>query len=210
VGGTGLYIRALLEPLFAAPPLDPERRAKLASHLEERPLAELRRWCAEIDPSRAHLGRTQILRALETALLSGVRITDLHATHRREVVAGPSACDGAYLLVDPGPGLATRIDARVDQMLERGWLAEVQALSRTVPADAPAWKASGYAVMRAAAAGEIDLSTARERVIIETRQYAKRQRTWFRHQLPANAVTHLNPDDPAFREVAREWWENAE
>lgn len=210
VGGTGLYISALIKPLFRSPPIEPERRARLARELENRPLAELRRWCARLDPDRAHLGRAQILRAIETALLSGQRISDLHAAQHREKETGASAREASYLLVDPGPGLATRIGSRVERMLERGWLAEVQALMRAVPLDAPAWKASGYSALRALAAGEIDLSTARELVIIETRQYAKRQRTWFRHQLPPNAVTHVNPDDPAFREVAREWWEKAE
>jgi tRNA dimethylallyltransferase len=141
--------------------------------------------------------------------LSGQRISDLHAAQ----AGGP---DGAirytawYLVVDPAESLAERIEERVDRMLANGWRDEVEYLSRIVPPDAPAWKASGYRVMKALAAGEIDLSTARERVIIETRQYAKRQRTWFRHQLPAHAVTHANPDDPAFDEVVRDWWERAE
>ncbi|HEU4747752.1 MAG TPA: tRNA dimethylallyltransferase, partial [Gemmatimonadaceae bacterium] len=164
----------------------------------------------ELDPLRAHLGKTQLLRALETALLSGRRISELHSAQRKEGAASPRRLEAAYLLVDPGPDLTERIAARVDRMLERGWLDEVRALARTVSVDAPAWKASGYSVMRALASGQTDLSTARERVIIETRQYAKRQRTWFRHQLPSDAVTHVNPDDPAFREVVRDWWENAE
>ena len=210
VGGTGLYISALINPLFQAPRMDPERRAQLARELESRQLAELRRWCAQLDPARSHLGRTQMLRAIETALLSGQRISDLHASQHQQRGRRASAYDGSYLLVDPGPSLAPRIEARVDLMIERGWLGEVQALMRAVPIDAPAWKASGYSALRALAAGETDLSTARERVIIETRQYAKRQRTWFRHQLPPNAVTHVNPDDPAFREVVRDWWEKAE
>ena len=210
VGGTGLYIRALTNPLFQAPPMDSDRRALLARELENRPLSELRRWCAQLDPARAHLGRAQILRAVETALLSGQRITDLHAAQRRQEGARAPGYDGSYLLVDPGPTLATRIESRVDRMMERGWEPEVQALMRAVPLDAPAWKASGYSALRALVAGETDLSTARERVIIETRQYAKRQRTWFRHQLPPNAVTHVNPDDPAASEVVREWWEKAE
>jgi tRNA dimethylallyltransferase len=64
--------------------------------------------------------------------------------------------------------------------------------------------------MRSHVQGALDLSSARERVIIETRQYAKRQRTWFRHQLPATAVTHLNPDDSRALTIARDWWEKAE
>ena len=209
VGGTGLYIKALVEPLFRAPDLDPASRAALSKEMESWALADLRRWCVELDPPRAHLGRTQILRAIETALLSGQRISDLHAAQ----ADGPNGAiryRASYLLIDPGQSLAGRIEARVDAMLARGWRKEVETLSRTIPPDAPAWKASGYSVMRALAAGEIDLSTARERVIIETRQYAKRQRTWFRNQLPAGAVTHVNPDDPAASEVVRDWWEKAE
>ncbi|MDQ3673644.1 MAG: tRNA (adenosine(37)-N6)-dimethylallyltransferase MiaA [Gemmatimonadota bacterium] len=208
VGGTGLYIKALVEPLFSAPDFEPASRVALARELESRPLADLRRWCRELDPARAHLGRTQILRAIETALLSGRRISELHAAHSD--APGAAQYDASYLVVDPGPTLAGRIEARVDAMLESGWRGEAESLSRTVPAEAPAWNASGYSVMRSLAAGEIDLSTARERVIIETRQYAKRQRTWFRHQLPADDVTRVNPDDPAAIEVVRDWWERAE
>jgi tRNA dimethylallyltransferase len=89
-----------------------------------------------------------------------------------------------YEVVDPGPDLRKHIETRVDWMLENGWLDEVAALVSSVPADAIAWKASGYRVMRRHLEGEYSLAYARERAIIETRQYAKRQRTWFRHQLP--------------------------
>jgi tRNA A37 N6-isopentenylltransferase MiaA len=89
-----------------------------------------------------------------------------------------------YEVVDPGPELKTHIETRVDQMLENGWLEEVASLMQSVPPDAIAWKASGYRVMRRHLEGEYSLGYARERAIIETRQYAKRQRTWFRHQLP--------------------------
>jgi len=150
----------------------------------------------------------QLMRAIETVILSGVRISDLHAEHR---ASGQSARDDAvYLVVDPGDGLASRIETRVDAMLGAGWADEVRNLIAEVPADAPAWKASGYAAMRDHVEGRCDLSTARQRVIIETRQYAKRQRTWFRHQLPATAVTPVNPEDSQARAVVREWWERAE
>jgi len=89
-----------------------------------------------------------------------------------------------YEVVDPGPDLRNHIETRVDRMLENGWLDEVASLMQSVPADAIAWKASGYRVMRRHLEGEYSLAEARERAIIETRQYAKRQRTWFRHQLP--------------------------
>lgn len=88
-----------------------------------------------------------------------------------------------YEVVDPGPSLKQHIETRVDQMLEAGWLEEVRQLMVTVPADAIAWKACGYRTMRGHVDGDYSLEYARERAIIETRQYAKRQRTWFRHQL---------------------------
>lgn len=88
-----------------------------------------------------------------------------------------------YEIVDPGPTLKDHIATRIDAMLDAGWLDEIEALARSVPADAIAWKAAGYRVMRSHVDGDISLDAARERAIIETRQYAKRQRTWFRHQL---------------------------
>ena len=208
VGGTGLYIRALIEPLFDAPQMDPIARTQLEAELATKSTVELRRWCEELDPSRAHLGRTQLLRSIETALLSGARMSDLHSQHTRTRVEAEFA--PSYLVVDPAQSLSAQIEGRVDEMLERGWLDEVRELIGRVPADAPAWKASGYRAARDHIEGKADLSTTRERIIIETRQYAKRQRTWFRHQLPQGAVTTLNPLDSHALAVAREWWERSE
>ncbi len=210
VGGTGLYLKALVHPLFPAPALDATRRAKLERELGSLPITELRRWCQELDPPRAHLGRTQLLRAIETAILAGSRVSDLHAAHNARARAREDELEPSYLVVDPGPPLATRIESRVDGMLAAGWTEEILRLSRTTPPDAPAWKASGYSTLRSHVNGALDLSSARERVIIETRQYAKRQRTWLRHQLPTAAITNLNPDDSRALTIAREWWERAE
>ncbi len=210
VGGTGLYLKALVSPLFPAPALDAGRRAKLERELESLSVEELRRWCRELDPPRAHLGRTQLARAIETALLAGSRVSDLHAEHNSRARGSEDVLAASYLVVDPGMVLASRIEARVDAMIAGGWPEEILGLSRITSPDAPAWKASGYATMRSHVRGALDLSSARERVIIETRQYAKRQRTWFRHQLPATAVTHVNPDDSRALSIARDWWEKAE
>lgn len=210
VGGTGLYIKALVEPLFSAPKLDSVRRSELEREVESKSIAELRRWCTELDPTRAHLGRTQLVRAIETAVLGGKRISDLHSLHNAEREASRPTASATYLVVDPGGSLSARIEERVERMLENGWIHEVEGLARKIPPEAPAWKASGYSVMREHVEGNLDLSSAKERVIIETRQYAKRQRTWLRHQLPPAAVTHVNPEDSQARAVAREWWERAE
>jgi tRNA dimethylallyltransferase len=210
VGGTGLYIKALVDPLFTAPEQDPSERAQLEGELATMSVDDLRRWCAELDPARAHLGRTQLLRAIETALLSGSRISDLHSRHNAEKETEVDGEGHLYLLVDPEATLGSRIEARVDRMLGAGWADEIRELIGTVASDAPAWKASGYMVMRSHVEGALDLSSATQRIIIETRQYAKRQRTWFRNQLPATAVTRVNPDDPHALTIAREWWEKAE
>jgi tRNA dimethylallyltransferase len=210
VGGAGLYIKALIDPLFSAPDLDSLQRSALERELEAKSLNELRRWCQELDPRRAHLGRTQLMRAVETALLAGARISDLHDRSTAERTSETERVGVSYLVVDPGSGLASRIETRVDKMLDHGWADEVSDLIRTVPRDAPAWKASGYSVIREHVEDGLDLSSARERIIIETRQYAKRQRTWFRHQLPPAAVTVVNPEDSQARAVVREWWERAE
>ena len=210
VGGTGLYIRALVDPLFSMPVVDPLRRSQLEGELASKSLAELRRWCEGLDPARAHLGRTQLVRAIETALLSGSRISVPHVEHKAATALQPQDERAAYLIVDPGSALGSRIESRVDRMLAAGWADEVRGLQPSVPPGAPAWKSSGYTVMREHVEGRLDLSSARQRIIIETRQYAKRQRTWFRHQLPPAAVTVVNPDDSRARAVAREWWERAE
>ncbi len=187
VGGTGLWLRALVEPLAAEPAMDPARRRALQAALGSRDTAELRRWVERLDPPRASLGRTQLLRAAEVALLSGTRLSDAHArpAERR---------DARWVIVDPGPELHARLAARLDAMLAAGWVDEVARLVRTVPADAPAWNACGYREIRDVVEGRATLAAARAQVLIRTRQYAKRQRTWFRNQLDGEPqVLRLDP-----------------
>jgi tRNA dimethylallyltransferase len=205
VGGTGFYIRALVEPLFEEPALDPWRRRALEHHLRAVPTAELARWVRALDPARAELGRTQLLRAVEVALLTGTAISEWH--RRAPRAAGVAA---RYLVVDPGGALAGRIARRVDEMVAAGWIAETGRLAASVPREAPAWNATGYAAMRDHVRGELALAAAVERVIVHTRQYAKRQRTWLRHQLPPEAATRLDPTRPDALAIADAWWRGAE
>lgn len=204
VGGTGFYIRALVQPLAAAPEIDAAKRQQLEQWFQTQDTDTLRRWCERLDAARAHLGRTQLLRALETALLSGTRLGDAHATP-------PDGASNAkryavhYLVVDPGPPLAERIRSRVQAMVDMGWPDEVRALMQRVPADAPGWLASGYGVMRQHVLGELRRDEAIERIVIETRQYAKRQRTWFRHQLGDGVVTRISSSEPQAFDEARAW-----
>lgn len=192
VGGTGFYIRALVAPLFEEPPLDPAARKALGEELAELETVELRRWVEALDPPRARLGRAQLLRAIEVALLSGVPISEWH---RRAPGAAPRRV--RYLVLDPGPALADRIEERVREMLEAGWEAEVAALLDHVPPDAPAWNASGYRAVRDLVEGRTTRAAAVERTVIDTRQYAKRQRTWIRNQLRDENVIVIDPRVPA-------------
>jgi tRNA dimethylallyltransferase len=202
VGGSGFYIRGLVDPLFREPPLDPGRRAALQAELDALRTDELRRWCERLDPSRAHLGRTQLLRATEIALLTGVPIS---VWHQRS--GGVPALDVRYLLLDPGRRLLERIVERIHVMLAAGWIDEVRDLAEHVPPGAPAWNATGYRAVLDLGRGHLSTEAAIERITIDTRQYAKRQRTWFRHQLPVRSVTVLEPTSARAERAAAEWWE---
>lgn len=205
VGGTGLYLRALFGALFEEPPLDAQARMAIQSLASDWDTEELRRWVRTLDPARAHLGRTQLLRAVEIALLTGHRVSDLH---RRNVRAARRRA--RYLVIDPGPALAGIIERRTCEMLANGWINEVRQLLDVVPEDAPAWNASGYRTIRDLVAGRISTKAAEERIVIETRQYAKRQRTWFRHQLAGENVVRLSTEQPDWDEQAIAWWRGAD
>ena len=205
VGGTGFYISALFRPLFEEPELDADARRRLQDSFTDIPTAELRRWCHALDPERAHLGRAQLLRAIEVALLAGERLSDLHRLRAR-----PRRFRASYLLVDPGPALSNRIVSRAANMLDQGWPDEVRMLMRDVPEEAPAWGATGYVAVRRMVRGEIDRRAALEQVVIDTRQYAKRQRTWFRHQLANDQVTRVGGNDERLETIVEGWMSEVE
>lgn len=205
VGGTGFYIAALFRPLWAEPSLDEARRERLGRVLASYSTGELRRWCAILDPDRAHLGRAQLLRSIEVGLLTGRRLSAMHLERARRPMF-----QSRYLVLDPGPELPARIAARAAAMLNGGWPEEVSRLVAAVPPGAPAWKASGYDVVRRYVRGELDRAATLERVIIETRQYAKRQRTWFRNQLAQDPVRRISPLEPGWRDDVERWMHDVE
>jgi tRNA dimethylallyltransferase len=204
VGGTGFYIRALTDPLFNEPPLDPDRRAALAVELYELETEELRKMVERLDPARAHLGRAQLLRAIEVAELTGRSISSWHAEGG---VPEAPPLRARYLLVDPGPVLGEWLAARVSRMFDAGWVDEVAALAKKAPRDAPAWNATGYAVVREVVDGKVDREEAEALITIATRQYAKRQRTWFRHQIAGEDVTTIDPRDAGAADAVLAWWD---
>ena len=111
------------------------------------------------------------------------------------------------MIVDPADALPARLAARLDAMWRAGWPDEVRRLIDAVPADAPAWNACGYREIRALVEGRCTEAAAREAILVSTRQYAKRQRTWFRNQLDEeSAVLRLDPRTPEASARAERWF----
>lgn len=206
VGGTGLWLRALVHPLADEPSMDPARRRALQDELARLDTPALRRWVETLDPARAATakGRTQLLRAAEVALLTGTRISDWHAAG-----AAKPRRRARWLVVDPLDALAGRLEERLDAMFAAGWVDEVRALIERVPAEAPAWNACGYREIRAMVEGRQDAAESRRQVLVSTRQYAKRQRTWFRNQLEdagPDVIVRLDPRGADADAIAGQWF----
>ena len=184
VGGTGLYVRALLHGLCPAPPRVPALRAALGHLVAERGAPAVHRGLAALDPVAAsRIGpndAVRIVRALEVGIATGRRLSAWQAAHR---FAG-SAYDALVIgLGRPVPELDARIARRAREMVAAGFRDEVAALcARGVPADAPGLRTVGYAEMRAWSEGRLADDVALAALVRATRGFAKRQRTWFRHE----------------------------
>lgn len=201
VGGTGFWIAALVSPLAPVPDLDVTARDALRATLATKTSDELREMCRTLDPLVAELGPAQWRRAIEVATLTGKRLTDWHRDH----VKSPPR-DVRYLLVDSGDAFERRIAARIDHMFARGWAEEVRTLSASVPSTATAWKACGYERLRDSLLRGEDERVSRDDVVRETRQYARRQRTWFRRQLKHGPVRTIDSTRDDALSLARAWW----
>lgn len=186
VGGTGFFLRALMEPVFREPPMDGARREALRRYLAAQERNRLAAWVRRLDPERAELavqgGPQRMSRALEVALLTGRPLSRWH----REAPPDGEALTGLVVVLDVPPDeLDRRIAKRVRRMVEDGVLEEVRALlDRGYGADAPGMTGTGYRELARHLAGDITLDEALALVERSTRRYARRQRTWFRNQLP--------------------------
>jgi tRNA dimethylallyltransferase len=187
VGGTGLYFNALTRGLAAVPPIPDRIRAKVRAHLKSAGASALYDELARLDPAaaaRLNRGdRARVSRALEVMLATGRSIFDWHSEAGPR---GPDALPAARIFLAMGRDeLARRIDARFDAMIEAGAVEEVRALmARNLDPALPAMKAHGVPWLIRHLRGEITLAEAAEGAKRDTRQYTKRQATWFRNQLP--------------------------
>ena len=187
VGGSGLYFRALTRGLSAIPPIPAEIRDGVRTRLEREGVEALHAELARRDPVSAERlkprDRTRIARALEVVEATGRTLPDWHREGLPPLL--PSGEFSALFLSPERDALYARIDARFDAMLAAGAIEEVAALAaRRLDPLLPAMKAHGVPVLIRHIRGEVTRAEAAAFGRTETRQYAKRQFTWFRHQLP--------------------------
>lgn len=204
VGGTGLYVRALSEGLFVEPPLDRERRRALEHWILGMSPSELVRWAGRLDPGFAGGGRQRASRAIEIAMLTGYPLSEWHRRAR-----GESSITPWYVrLTAPRPVLHQRIRVRAEEMLRRGLIEEVAAvLSEGHQAAAPGLDSVGIREAVDFLHGRRSRESVADAITIGTRQYAKRQETWFRHQLgePVLTLDATRPADQLAVEIAEAW-----
>jgi len=187
VGGTGLYFKALVAGLSAVPPIPQTIREAVRARLERDGVEALHTELARSDPASAARvrprDRTRVARALEVVEATGHSIIDWHS--KRLPPPLPAGQFSALFLAPEREILFKRSDARFDAMLKTGALAEVEQLAaRHLDPLLPAMKAHGMRPLLRHLRGEITLAEAAEIGRADTRHYAKRQFTWFRHQLP--------------------------
>jgi tRNA dimethylallyltransferase len=204
VGGTGLYARALTDGLFAEPHLDPAKRRSLDAWTARLEPIELLRWAARLDPGFRGGGRQRAARAIEVALLSGHPLSYWQHTARAQ-----GSLDPWYIVLTvPRPVLHQRIARRAEEMLRRGLIEEVAAvLAEGHPPNAPGLDGIGVREAVEYLHGQRARETVAEAITIGTRQYAKRQQTWFRHQLCGQVVTldATRPPEKLATEIASLW-----
>lgn len=188
VGGTGFYWRALTHGIFDGPPTSPELRAELERRAEEIGADALHAELVEVDPvaaQRIHPNDVRrVVRALEVERQTGRTLTDWQAQWRE----GPGMTGAARagvdrvlfgLQVDPDV-LESRIRERTRRMLDGGWIEEVRAIRDGAGFGPTAVQALGYPEVLRHLDGELDREELEATIALRTRQFARRQRTWFR------------------------------
>ncbi len=206
-GGTGLFLRALTDPVFAEPPIDPDRRRRLRKWVEAHDPDLVRRWADRLDPELAarlaSVDRQRASRTIELALFTG-RPLSWFIDHGEP--EHPPLELLIYAIELPSEELRSRIASRASDSL-RAWLDEVRELRDRNLGGSAAFESLGYQDVLALEEGRLEREEALERIVSDTWAYARRQRTWFRHQLPAEAVRldGSQATGQLARRIARDW-----
>ena len=206
VGGAGLYLRALLVGLFESPGPSKSLRRRLADLAESKGRRYLHRILARLDaPSAESIEPNdvqKVIRGLEVCLLARQRMSDLQARGRRPL-AGFHVIELG--LNPPRPLLVERIDRRVAEMFEAGLISEVEGLMKAgYSPRMKAFGALGYQHAWGVLCGELSREEAVAATQRDTRRYAKRQMTWFRHQVTPEWFEGVG-DDPEVQRRVKEW-----
>ena len=209
VGGTGFFLRALIDPIFREPELGRDRRTALRKYLTTFSREELARWVDALDPKRKTVavegGPQRLGRTLEVALLTG---RPLSWWHERGVPDDDPLQGVVVILELPREELDRRIDARVTRMADQGLVGEVRRLlgKGYGPGD-PGMTGTGYREVAAYLAGERTLDEALDQMRSATRRYARRQLTWFRNQVRDDAIRidALQPVPEQAAQVMQAW-----
>ena len=181
VGGTGLYMQSLMLGLPEIPKVAPEVRTEIENYGRTAGIDSLFKISQETDPEAMvnvdEHNVQRMVRILEVHRATGRKLSDW----QKERVGGIGELPVIWL-DRPREELYARIDARVDQMMSDGWMQEVLRLAESVPFDAPAWQSLGYRELYAAHT-QNEIEFVLNDVKRKTRNYAKRQLTWFRGQM---------------------------
>jgi tRNA dimethylallyltransferase len=203
-GGTGLYIRALAEGLFVEPSLDPASRVEIQKWTDALDARELIRWANRLDAGFRGGGRQRAVRAIELVLLTGKPLSYWQAA-AREV----GAVDPWYVVLTvPRQVLHQRIERRAQEMVQRGLIEEVAAvLSEGHPPHAPGLDGIGMREAVEYLHGKRSRDSVADAIAGNTRRYAKRQETWFRHQLRGDLLMldAVRPPDQLAEAIATRW-----
>lgn len=200
VGGTGLYLRTLLDGIAPVPDIDPAVRAAVRALPVDEAHAALAREDADAAARLNPADTTRVARALEVVRSSGRTLTDWQTT-RIGGIAGDIALM-PMILLPPRDWLFDRCDRRLAAMFDEGAIDEVRALLARgdIPDNAPVMRAIGVREIAAMIAGIRSRDEAMEAARTATRQYAKRQYTWFRNQPPADWQRITETDSTSLRD----------
>ena len=205
VGGTGLYVKALVHGLFAEPPLDRPRREQMTAVTAVMDHPTLVRWASRLDREfNGGGGRNRAARAIEIAMLTGYPLS----WWQRSAAVQGSVRPWIVRLTAPRPVVHQRILARTEEMVRRGLVEEVAtALAEGAPSHGAGMDGVGVREAVAVLHGEMARDELVNAIATSTRQYAKRQETWFRHQLGADVLTldATRPPEQVAAAIAAAW-----
>ena len=204
--GTGLYLRALLEGLADLPIRSEKIRDRLRTSADEHGKGHLHGMLARLDSESAKKiapsDEQKLIRAIEICLLTQKPLTEVHRSGRTPLTGWRVVKIG---LQPDRELLVERIHERTDTMLKAGWLSEIEALVRSgLPDGAKPFQFIGYRELRSHLRGELTLDKARAQIQQGTRQYAKRQLTWFRREADVHWLTGFG-DDPSIQSAANDF-----